>query len=84
MFLKQVWEDFKLKFVRRAGTFTTDWTSKQNVASNDRTPGLATEPVMPDDWHTRFCQVRDTALAKYVKRTFTTAASNKLVWQQQA
>ncbi|KAL3700321.1 hypothetical protein R1sor_018343 [Riccia sorocarpa] len=80
----QAWDVFKMKFVRRAGTYTTDWQKSENTGSKDRTPGLGTEAVKPDDWEKRFCEIEDGRLAEFVLRTFRRPDQpDKLVWEDQ-
>lgn len=77
----QVWEDFKLKFVRRAATFVTDWGQKKDLDSFDRTPGLGTEAVEPSDWAHQFCEIQDTALREYVMNASQLHFEGKLLWE---
>ncbi|OAY67447.1 UPF0392 protein [Ananas comosus] len=58
----QVWDEFKLKFRRRASTYVADWTNTVNAGSRDRTPGLGFEAVEPAGWSQKFCEVNDTRL----------------------
>eukprot|EP00252_Welwitschia_mirabilis_P022368 TRINITY_DN6030_c0_g2_i1.p1 TRINITY_DN6030_c0_g2~~TRINITY_DN6030_c0_g2_i1.p1 ORF type:complete len:511 (-),score=65.98 TRINITY_DN6030_c0_g2_i1:550-2082(-) len=78
----QVWENFKAKFFRRVATYVSDWKESQNQGSNDRAPGLGTEPIEPEDWHTRFCEVRDTVLRNFTLETLTDPSTQLLPWQQ--
>ncbi|MCL7028971.1 hypothetical protein MKW94_025428 [Papaver nudicaule] len=49
----------------------------------DRTPGLGFEPVEPEDWGKRFCEVQDTGLKMLAQKWFGLASSEgiKMVWQ---
>ncbi|KAL2651599.1 hypothetical protein R1flu_019727 [Riccia fluitans] len=79
----QAWDVFRMKFVRRAGTYTTDWQKAQNAGSKDRTPGLGTEAVKPDDWEKRFCELEDRRLRDFVLRTFKKPDQpDKLQWEE--
>lgn len=77
----QVWEDFKLKFVRRAATFVTDWGQSKDLDSFDRTPGLGTEAIEPSDWAHQFCEIQDTALKEYVLNASQLHFEGKLLWE---
>lgn len=78
----QAWDAFKMKFVRRAGTYTTDWKKEEGRGSKDRTPGLGTQAVKPDDWESRFCQVKDEGLREFSLRTFAVPGRpNTMAWQ---
>ncbi|BFI25539.1 hypothetical protein MPTK2_1g21980 [Marchantia polymorpha subsp. ruderalis] len=78
----QAWDVFKMKFVRRAGTYTTDWQKAENKGSRDRTPGLGTEAVKPDDWEQRFCEIEDLRLRDFALQTFRSPGDpEKLQWQ---
>ncbi|KAI4982191.1 hypothetical protein ZWY2020_022683 [Hordeum vulgare] len=74
----QAWHEFKVKFRRRASTYTVDWTEKVKLRSNDRTPGLGFEAVEPADWPHRFCEVNDTLLHDATRRWFGLGFGNKL------
>nr|CAD1830635.1 unnamed protein product [Ananas comosus var. bracteatus] len=58
----QAWDEFKLKFRRRASTYVADWTNTVNAGSRDRAPGLGFEAVEPAGWSQKFCEVNDTRL----------------------
>lgn len=77
----QVWADFKMKFVRRAATFVTDWGQNKDLDSFDRTPGLGTEAVEPPDWAHQFCEIEDTALRDYVMNASQLHSEGKLLWE---
>lgn len=77
----QVWADFKMKFVRRAATFVTDWGQNKDLDSFDRTPGLGTEAVEPPDWAHQFCEIEDTALRDYVMNASQLHFESKLLWE---
>ncbi|KAK1604394.1 hypothetical protein QYE76_028067 [Lolium multiflorum] len=72
----QAWEEFKVKFHRRAPTYTADWTEKVELGSNDRTPGLGFEPVEPTGWPQKFCDVNDTLLRDVTRRWFGVGFGN--------
>ena len=74
----QAWDEFKVKFRRRASTYTVNWTEKKNLRSNDRTPGLGFEAVEPAGWPHRFCEVNDTLLRNVTRRWFSLGFGNKL------
>ncbi|KAL3644011.1 hypothetical protein CASFOL_011943 [Castilleja foliolosa] len=78
----QVWEVFKEKFVRRAPSYVADWQENKDVGSKDRTPGLGTKPVEPSDWSTRYCQVWDTRLKKWILENFTDPETGLLPWEK--
>ncbi|CAM6115517.1 unnamed protein product [Calypogeia fissa] len=78
----QAWDAFKMKFVRRAGTYTTDWQKNEGRGSHDRTPGLGTKAEKPADWETRFCQVQDKGLRDFSLRTFALPGQpERMTWQ---
>ncbi|XAR58251.1 hypothetical protein NMG60_11026669 [Bertholletia excelsa] len=77
----QVWEVFKEKFYRRVATYVSDWQRAENVGSKDRTPGLGTRAVEPEDWSTRFCEVVDTGLRDRVLYMFADPETRVLPWQ---
>eukprot|EP01018_Ginkgo_biloba_P002452 Gb_38942 [translate_table: standard] len=77
----QVWDTFKAKFFRRVATYVTDWQESQNESSKDRAPGLGTEPIEPQDWSEKFCEVSDTGLRNFTLDTFTDPATHLLLWQ---
>jgi len=74
----QAWEEFKVKFRRRASTYTVDWTEKANLNSNDRAPGLGFEAVEPTGWAHKFCEMNDTLLQDVSRRWFGVGFGNKL------
>lgn len=39
-------------------------------AQKDRTPGLGTKAVKPEDWSSRFCEVNDTGLREMIACSF--------------
>lgn len=66
----QAWDEFKVKFRRRASAFVPDWMDRVNPASKDRTPGLGFEPVEPAGWAWKFCEVNDTRLGDLTRKWF--------------
>ncbi|KAM0881532.1 hypothetical protein ACQ4PT_032906 [Festuca glaucescens] len=72
----QAWEEFKVKFHRRAPAYTADWTDKVELGSNDRTPGLGFEPVEPTGWPQKFCDMNDTLLRDVTRRWFGVGFAN--------
>lgn len=66
----QVWDEFKAKFRRRAATYVADWTEDRSLTSKDRVPDLGTKAVKPADWETRYCEVQDYGLRKYIQQVF--------------
>ncbi|KAJ3691346.1 hypothetical protein LUZ61_020510 [Rhynchospora tenuis] len=66
----QAWDEFKVKFRRRASAFVPDWMDKVNPASRDRTPGLGFEPVQPAGWAWKFCETNDTRLRDLTSKWF--------------
>lgn len=66
----QVWGEFKAKFRRRAATYVADWTEDRSLTSKDRVPDLGTKAVKPADWETRYCEVQDYGLRKYMQQVF--------------
>lgn len=66
----QAWDEFKVKFRRRASAFVPDWMDRVNPASKDRTPGLGFEPVEPTGWAWKFCEVNDTHLRDLTRKWF--------------
>lgn len=66
----QVWDEFRLKFRRRAATYVADWTEDRNHESKDRAPNLGTRAVKPADWEERFCEVYDYGLRNYTRSIF--------------
>ncbi|PIN17815.1 hypothetical protein CDL12_09519 [Handroanthus impetiginosus] len=79
----QVWEVFKEKFYRRVATYVSDWQLEKNVGSRDRAPGLGTKAVEPENWSTRFCQVKDTRLRDRILETLTDPETSLLPWEDQ-
>lgn len=77
----QVWEVFKEKFYRRVATYVADWQEEQNVGSKDRVPGLGTRAVKPEDWSSRFCEVRDMGLRNWAVRNFLDRRTHLFPWQ---
>lgn len=78
----QVWEVFKDKFYRRVATYVSDWQEERNVASKDRAPGLGTKAIEPQDWSTRFCEVKDTGLRDKVLHIFADTSTGLLPWER--
>ncbi|KAJ3672325.1 hypothetical protein LUZ60_007046 [Juncus effusus] len=66
----QAWDEFKVKFKRRASAYVPDWMHKVNPSSKDRTPGLGFEPVEPVGWAWKFCEVNDTHFRDVVAKWF--------------
>lgn len=66
----QVWDEFRVKFRRRAATYVADWTENRNHASKDRVPDLGTQAVKPLDWENRYCEVWDYGLRNYTRSIF--------------
>ncbi|GKA55417.1 glycosyltransferase family 92 protein [Tanacetum coccineum] len=79
----QVWEVFKEKFYRRVSAYVSDWQQEENLKSNDRTPGLGTQVIEPDDWPRRFCEINDTGLRDWVVNTFSHPNTGILPWQKE-
>eukprot|EP00249_Psilotum_nudum_P014222 c24726_g2_i2 orf=203-2074(-) len=77
-----VWEDFRLKFFRRAATFVADWQEKGNMGSKDRTPGLSSEAREPPGWAQQFCEVEDTELRNYILKSPRFQNGSQLLWEQ--
>ncbi|CAA0807022.1 Domain of unknown function (DUF23 [Striga hermonthica] len=80
----QAWPEFKAKFRRRVSAYVLDWTQKLNPHSNDRTPGLGYEPVEPQGWPKKFCEVHDNKLKDLVRRWFRvgSGSGSKMAWQR--
>ncbi|KAJ6836838.1 putative UPF0392 protein-like [Iris pallida] len=79
----QAWDEFRVKFRRRASSYVSDWTDRSNPGSNDRTPGLGFRPVEPEGWAGRFCEVNDTGLRDVTRRWFGGVEPNaKMVWEE--
>uniref|UniRef100_A0A1D1Z1Y4 Glycosyltransferase family 92 protein n=2 Tax=Anthurium amnicola TaxID=1678845 RepID=A0A1D1Z1Y4_9ARAE len=76
----QAWEVFKEKFYRRVATYVADWQDEENVGSKDRAPGLGTKAVEPPDWHSRFCEVKDTGLRDRVLRILANQTTGQVPW----
>uniref|UniRef100_A0A0E0LFW7 Glycosyltransferase family 92 protein n=1 Tax=Oryza punctata TaxID=4537 RepID=A0A0E0LFW7_ORYPU len=64
----QAWEEFRVKFRRRVSAYVPDWTSRLNLQSKDRTPGLGFDPVQPPGWASKFCDLNDTLLRDVTRR----------------
>ncbi|KAH7429813.1 hypothetical protein KP509_09G067500 [Ceratopteris richardii] len=77
-----VWQDFKLKFARRAATYVTDWGQNKDLDSFDRTPGLGTQPIEPHDWIHQFCEIKDTSLRDLITNASRLHAAGKLLWER--
>ncbi|KAL3636660.1 hypothetical protein CASFOL_018959 [Castilleja foliolosa] len=80
----QVWEVFKEKFRRRVSAYVFDWQQERNVGSKDRAPGLGTKAIEPSDWSTRYCEVKDTRLRKWILEIFTDPESGLLPWEDRS
>lgn len=76
----QAWPEFRAKFRRRVSAYVLDWRSRLNLNSNDRAPGLGSEPVEPIGWAQRFCEVRDDRLKVLTRRWFG-LNSSAMAWQ---
>lgn len=72
----QAWNEFKLKFHRRAATYVPDWTEDRGLTSRDRVPDLGTKAIKPADWETRYCETQDYALRNYTQRVLGFHDSN--------
>lgn len=80
----QAWDEFKVKFRRRAATYVADWTENRNWASKDRVLDLGTKAVKPHDWESRYCEERDYGLRDYVRHVFGSYDDNqtlRLTWE---
>ncbi|MED6146665.1 hypothetical protein PIB30_036637 [Stylosanthes scabra] len=66
----QAWDEFKNKFRRRVSAYVVDWKQNVNLNSKDRTPGLGSEAVEPQDWVNKFCEVRDERLKSFTQKLF--------------
>ncbi|PIA56843.1 hypothetical protein AQUCO_00700889v1 [Aquilegia coerulea] len=81
----QAWSEFKAKFRRRVSAYVVDWNQKVNPMSKDRTPGLGYEPIEPEGWANKFCEVNDSRLKEVTQRWFSLDSSDitgsKLAWQ---
>ncbi|PKA47810.1 UPF0392 protein [Apostasia shenzhenica] len=66
----QAWEEFRVKFRRRVSAYVVDWREPTNFGSRDRTLGLGFEPVEPNNWAERFCEVNDTRVKDVTQRWF--------------
>lgn len=66
----QAWVEFRNKFRQRVSAYVSDWTTETNPNSKDRTPGLGFQPIEPEDWTHRFCDVNDTRLRDVSWRWF--------------
>ncbi|KAL1344032.1 hypothetical protein HN51_017942 [Arachis hypogaea] len=66
----QAWDEFKNKFRRRVSAYVVDWRQNVNLNSKDRTPGLGHEAIEPEDWATKFCEVRDERLKSFTQKWF--------------
>ncbi|KAJ8772537.1 hypothetical protein K2173_027714 [Erythroxylum novogranatense] len=80
----QAWSEFKVKFRRRVSTYVVDWMRSLNPMSKDRTPGLGFDPVEPDGWENRFCEVRDDQLKVMTQKWFgnQTGSGHGMAWQR--
>lgn len=83
----QAWVEFKHKFKRRASAYVYDWRRSMNLASKDRAPGLGSEPIEPDGWASKFCEVNDTGLRDVGRSWFglsgSTHESSRMAWQDE-
>ncbi|XP_020115094.1 LOW QUALITY PROTEIN: glycosyltransferase family 92 protein Os08g0121900-like [Ananas comosus] len=80
----QAWDEFKVKFRRRASAFVADWSTAVNPGSRDRTPGLGFKAIEPVGWTEMFCQVQDFKLRDATRRWFGVAGPHgtyKMVWE---
>jgi len=77
----QVWERFKMKFLRRVATYVVDWKEEVNIGSKDRAPGLGTQPIEPPDWRFRFCEIWDTRLKDFLLSNFSNPQTSLLPWE---
>ncbi|KAJ7966978.1 Glycosyltransferase family 92 protein [Quillaja saponaria] len=80
----QAWPEFRRKFRRRVSAYVVDWTEAVNPMSKDRTPGLGFEPVEPEGWADKFCEVVDERLKSMTERWFGSLTRNgyTLAWQR--
>lgn len=80
----QAWDEFRNKFRRRVSTYVVDWKKKVNLGSKDRTPGLGFEPIEPEGWAQKFCEVKDNRLKMLTQRWFGSQTSDgyKLAWER--
>ncbi|KAK9666579.1 hypothetical protein RND81_14G195300 [Saponaria officinalis] len=74
-----VWDVFKAKFERRVSAYVVDWKENKNEESKDRTPGLGTEAIEPQDWSSRFCEVWDTRLRDFIRSNLANFNSTLLL-----
>ena len=79
----QAWDEFKNKFRRRVSAYVVDWKQELNPTSKDRTPGLGFQPVEPNDWKHRFCEVSDKRLKFLTLQWFRLLTPNgyTMAWQ---
>ncbi|XP_074275843.1 glycosyltransferase family 92 protein RCOM_0530710-like [Silene latifolia] len=80
----QVWDVFKTKFVRRVSAYVPDWQEKNSEKSKDRTPGLGTQAIEPQNWHLKFCDVWDTKLRDFIRANLAFNNSTLLPWYRSA
>lgn len=66
----QVWDEFKVKFRRRAATWVADWTENPKRTPQDRVPDLGVRAEKPEDWERRYCEVWDYGLRNYTRSVF--------------
>ncbi|XP_023920388.2 LOW QUALITY PROTEIN: glycosyltransferase family 92 protein At1g27200 [Quercus suber] len=80
----QAWSEFRTKFRRRVSAYVVDWTRAVNPTSKDRTPGLGFEPIKPNGWAEKFCEVRDDRLKLLTQKWFgsNTSQGYKMAWQR--
>ncbi|XP_074287933.1 glycosyltransferase family 92 protein RCOM_0530710-like [Silene latifolia] len=77
-----VWDVFKAKFERRVSAYVVDWKENKNEESKDRTPGLGTQAIEPQDWHLKFCEVWDTRLRDFIRANLADPITTLLPWQR--
>ena len=80
----QAWSEFRTKFRRRVSAYVVDWTKAVNPTSKDRTPGLGFEPIEPEGWAEKFCEVRDDRLKLLTQDWFGSNTSHgyQMAWQR--
>jgi hypothetical protein len=66
----QAWDEFRVKFRRRAATYVADWTENRNRESKDPVADRGTRASKPVDWEQRYCEVHDYGLRDYARRVF--------------
>ena len=80
----QAWSEFRTKFRRRVSANVVDWKRAVNPTSKDRTPGLGFEPIEPEGWAEKFCEVRDDRLKLLTQDWFGSSTSHgyQMAWQR--